>query len=263
MLSFLSDYSLFTLFTLAFFSFLAGFIDSIVGGGGLVQLPAILLSFPKTPVPMLMGTNKIAALAGTSLSAVQYAKRIKFNYKVLLILGLTAAIFAYFGASLLSYLDVKLLRPIILGILFLMFFHTFFKKELGSNRENEISIQNQIIKGSLIVAITGFYDGFFGPGTGSFLVLGFVSILGFDFLKASAYAKVVNCFTGIGALFLFIKDGNFIFAIAILMAVCNIVGNYIGLRMAFKNGNGFVRKVFLFVVALLIVRYGYDVFFKH
>jgi uncharacterized protein len=263
MLDILSDFSLLTLLTLAFFSFLAGFIDSIVGGGGLIQLPAILLSFPKTPVPMLMGTNKIAALAGTSLSAVQYAKRIKFDYKVLAVLGLTAAIFAFLGASLLSYLDVKLLRPIILGILIIMFFYTFFKKELGNNNDNEVGLKSQILKGGLIAAITGFYDGFFGPGTGSFLVLGFVSILGFDFLKASAYAKVVNCFTGIGALLLFVKDENYILVVAILMAICNIAGNFLGLKMAFKNGNSFVRKIFLLVVSLLIARYAYDIFFKN
>jgi uncharacterized protein len=258
-----TEISLFILIILATFSFLAGFIDAIVGGGGLIQLPSILLSFPKMPVPMLMGTNKIAALAGTSLSAVQYAKRIKFDYKVLLVLGLTAAVFAYLGASLLSYLDIKLLRPIVLGILIIMFFYTFFKKELGVNNEKEISLNKQILLGGLIAAITGFYDGFFGPGTGSFLVLGFVSILGFDFLKASAYAKVVNCFTGIGALILFVKDGNYILFVAILMAVCNIAGNFVGLKMAFKNGNSFVRKIFLLVVALLIVRYAYDIFLKN
>jgi uncharacterized protein len=262
-LDFLADISLFTLITLAFFSFLAGFIDAIVGGGGLIQLPSILLSFPKLPVPMLMGTNKIAALSGTLLSAFQYAKRIKFDYKVLVVIGLTAGLFSFFGASLLSYLDVKLLRPLILGILIVMFFYTLFKKDMGTSLQNQVSQSEQIIKGSLLAAVIGFYDGFFGPGTGSFLVLGFVSILGFDFLKASAYAKVVNCFTNAGALFLFIKAGNFIIPVAILMAFCNIAGNFLGIKMAFKNGNSFVKKVFLVVVSLLIIRYAYDIFFKH
>jgi uncharacterized protein len=136
---------------------------------------------------------------------VQYARRIKFDYKVILVLGITAAIFSYFGASLLSFLDIKLLRPIILGILIIMFFYTLFKKALGINNEKEISLNKQILLGGLIAAITGFYDGFFGPGTGSFLVLGFVSVLGFDFLKASAYAKVVNCFTNAGALYCLLR----------------------------------------------------------
>ena len=244
-------------------SFLAGLIDALVGGGGLIQLPGLLLSFPKTPITFLMGTNKLAALAGTSISAYQYGKRVVFNYKVLLAIGLSAALFSYIGASFFSLLDINLLRPLILGILVCMFFYTMFKKELGDNNEKEVSFKNQLIKGSFIGIATGFYDGFFGPGTGSFLVLGFVSVLGFDFLKASAYAKVVNCFTGVGALILFVKAGTFILPLAILMAICNITGNMVGIRLAFKNGNAFIRKAFLLLVFLLIVRYAYDIFFRN
>ncbi len=262
-MEFLAQTSTSSLLIIIVCSFLAGLIDALVGGGGLIQLPGILLGFAKTPIPALMGTNKLAALAGTSISAFQYGKRIKFDYKVLITIGLFAAVFSYIGATFLSFLDIKLLRPVILGILIIMFLYTMFKKELGESTTAELSINQQILKGSLIGAVTGFYDGFFGPGTGSFLVLGFVSILGFDFLRASAYAKVINCFTGVGALILFVKDGNYIIPVAIIMAICNISGNLLGIRLAFKNGNTFIRKVFLLLVFLLILRYAYDIFFRN
>jgi len=117
-----------------------------------------------------------------------------------------------------------------------------------------------MIFGAAIGLIIGFYDGFFGPGTGSFFVLAFVVILGFEFVQASAYAKIVNCMTNISALIVFIRQGNYIIGIAILMAVFNIAGSVIGSKMAIKRGNGFIRVFFLIIVTIMIIRYGYDVF---
>ena len=111
----------------------------------------------------------------------------------------------------------------------------------------------------VIGLVIGFYDGFFGPGTGSFFVLAFVLILGFEFVQASAYAKIVNCMTNISALFVFIRQGNYILGIAVLMAVFNIAGGILGSKMALKRGNGFIRIFFLIIVSILILRYGYDV----
>jgi uncharacterized membrane protein YfcA len=116
------------------------------------------------------------------------------------------------------------------------------------------------MRGCAMGILVGFYDGFFGPGTGSFLVLGFVMLLGFEFVEASAYSKLVNCMTNLGALFVFVSQGKYILEIAILMALCNVAGNLAGSRMALKKGNGFVRIFFLVIVMLMIARYGYDIY---
>ena len=255
-MDFFSDYSFYTLFFLAAFAFIAGFLDAIVGGGGLIQLPALLIQFPQLALPTLFGTNKIAALSGTSIAAVQYAKRIRFNWKVLLSISLFSFIFSFLGARTVSYLDSEALKPLILIILIAIAIYTFIKKDLGNVATKDLSTAKKMIFGAVI----GFYDGFFGPGTGSFFVLAFVVILGFDFLSASAYAKVVNCITNISALLVFVSHGNYLLEIAILMAVFNIAGNFLGTKIAFKKGNGFIRIVFLIIVMLMILRYSKEVF---
>ena len=259
-MDFFSDYSLYTLFFLAAFAFIAGFLDAIVGGGGLIQLPALLIQFPQLALPTLFGTNKIAALSGTSIAAVQYAKRIRFNWKVLLSISLFSFIFSFLGARTVSYLDSEALKPLILIILIAIAIYTFIKKDLGNVATKDLSTAKKMIFGAVIGAVIGFYDGFFGPGTGSFFVLAFVVILGFDFLSASAYAKVVNCITNISALLVFVRHGNYLLEIAILMAAFNIAGNFLGTKIAFKKGNGFIRIVFLIIVMLMILRYSKEVF---
>ena len=257
-----SDYTIYTLSILAILAFVAGFIDAVVGGGGLIQIPALLISLPKNPLPTLFGTNKIAALTGTSIAAYQYSKRIKFNYKLLSVIALCAFIASYLGAKTVSIIDVNSLKPIILVILILIAVYTFIKKDLGSIQTRSLSFNKQLIYGSLIGFSVGFYDGFFGPGTGSFFVLGFVVILGFEFVTASAYSKIINCMTNISALIVFIRQGNYLPEIAVIMSVFNILGSIIGSKIALKKGNQFVRIIFLIIVTLMIIRYGYDIFFK-
>ncbi len=259
-LTILSDYSAIAIASLIALSFLAGFIDAVVGGGGLISIPTLLINFPQMALPTLFGTNKIAALAGTSISAIEYSKRVKFNYKLLLAVAACAGLASFLGAKTVSAIDVKTLKPLILIILILIAIYTFIKKDLGAVQTKNLSFNKQLLYGSILGTIVGFYDGFFGPGTGSFFVLGFVVILGFEFIEASAYSKVINCMTNIAALVVFIKQGNYIIELAILMAVFNITGSFIGTRIALKKGNGFVRTLFLVIVSLMIIRYGYDVF---
>jgi len=259
-LTILSDYSAIAIASLIALSFLAGFIDAVVGGGGLISIPTLLINFPQMALPTLFGTNKIAALAGTSISAIEYSKRVKFNYKLLLAVAACAGLASFLGAKAVSTIDVKTLKPLILIILVLIAIYTFIKKDLGAVQTKNLSFNKQLLYGSILGTIVGFYDGFFGPGTGSFFVLGFVVILGFEFIEASAYSKVINCMTNIAALVVFIKQGNYIIELAILMAVFNITGSFIGTRIALKKGNGFVRTLFLVIVSLMILRYGYDVF---
>lgn len=260
LLNLFTDYGVITLVSLIVLSFTAGFIDAIVGGGGLIQAPALLIALPNTHLATIFGTNKIASLAGTATSAIHYAKRIKFNFKVLIVIALAAGLASFLGARLVSYLNTNALKPIILVVLIFIAIYTYYKKDLGAVSTKKLSVGKQLIFGAIIGAVVGFYDGFFGPGAGSFLVLGFVVVLGFEFVQASAYAKVVNSITNLTALFVFIKQGNYLLELALLLAVCNMSGNLLGTKLALKRGNSFVRNVFLMVMSLLIVRYAYDVF---
>lgn len=258
--SLFADYSLFTLLILSVLAFMAGFVDAVVGGGGLIQLPALLVTLPNASLPTIFGTNKIAALSGTSMAAFQYARRIRFNAKLLITISIASFIASYFGAKIVSIINPATLKPIILIILIAIAVYTFGKKNLGKVTTKQLPLTRQMLLGAAFGLIIGFYDGFFGPGTGSFFVLAFVLVLGFEFVQASAYAKIVNCMTNISALVVFIRQGNYILGIAILLAVFNIVGSIIGSKMAIKRGNGFIRIFFLIIVTIMILRYGYDVF---
>lgn len=257
--NFLSEYNTWTLIALSGLAFVAGFIDSVVGGGGLIQIPALLIGFPNAPIATLFGTNKIAALAGTSVAAFHYAKRITFDFKLLFVISLSCFISSFTGARIVSLINVDVLKPLILFILIAIAVYTFIKKDLGSVKTKELPYRNQIAYGAIIGLVIGFYDGFFGPGTGSFFVLAFVVFLGFEFVQASAYAKIVNCITNISALIVFIRQGNFMLEVAIIMAVMNITGNVIGSKLALKKGNDFVRIIFLVVVIMMILKYGWEV----
>lgn len=258
-LSLLDDYTLWNMLILAVMAFVAGFIDSVVGGGGLVQVPALLINLPNSPLPTVFGTNKIAALSGTAVAAWQYSRKVKYNYLLLGVISFFAFMASRFGAKMLYYIDASTLKPVILVILVLIAAFTFARKNFGAVHAHTQSFAKQLVYGSLMAVAVGVYDGFFGPGTGSFFVLGFVVLLGFDFLSATAYTKVVNCVTNISALIVFLIHGNYILGLAILMAVCNIVGSVIGSRMALKKGNEFIRVFFLVVVSVMIVKYGWDV----
>lgn len=262
LLAFVTEYGTVAIILIGTFSFIAGFIDAVVGGGGLIQLPALLINLPKTPLPTLFGTNKIAALSGTSIAAFHYSRRIKFNFKLLVTIAFFAGLASFLGAQTIQYINVNTLKPAVLFVLIAIAVYTFAKKDLGAAQSKTLTFNKQFIYGSLIGFVVGFYDGFFGPGTGSFFVLGFVVIMGFDFLQASAYSKVINCMTNTTALFVFIKQGNYLLELAILMAICNIIGNVVGTKIALKKGNHFVRIIFLCIVMVMIIRYAYDIFFK-
>lgn len=255
-----TEYGLLTLAILALVAFTAGFIDAVVGGGGLIQLPFLLINFEKIPLPVIFGTNKIAALCGTSVAAARYARQIKFDVKLLLVISVCCAAASFGGAQVIQLVKPSVLKPLVLVILIAVALYTFLKKNFGHAHTKILSPAKQILYGSLIGIVVGFYDGFFGPGTGSFFVLGFVMILGFDFIHASAYAKVVNCVTNIAALIVFIRDGNYILSLAILMAVFNMAGSFIGSHLALKKGNGFIRIIFQLIVSIMILKYGYDIF---
>ncbi len=243
-------------------AFFAGFVDAIVGGGGLIQTPVALIALPNLAVSTVIGSLKIPAFSGTAFAARQYLKKVEMNWKLLFIMALVAFSAAFLGSNVLTLVSNNFMKPILLVVLSVIAIYTFTKKNFGIHQEKNLSPKRQLALAVVMSSCIGFYDGFIGPGTGSFLVLGFVAILGFDFLHASANAKMVNLATNFGSICLFILKGKIIWAIAIPMAICNAMGGWVGAKLAIKKGNGFIRIFFLVVVIGTLIRFGYDVFFK-
>jgi uncharacterized membrane protein YfcA len=243
-------------------AFGAGLIDAVVGGGGLIQVPALFAAMPNTPPAMLLGTNKLAGVWGTGAAAVNFARRVKVQWSTAVPAAMSAFVLAFAGAYTVTKIPPDFLRKLLPFILVAVALYTLKKKDFGSIhaplhggwKERAIAIG---VGGSI-----GFYDGFFGPGTGSFLVFLFVRFFGFDFLSASAVAKVVNVACNLAALLWFWYSGHLLWQIGLMMAACNVAGSLVGSRLAIKKGSGFVRKIFLLVVSALILKTGYDAFLK-
>ena len=248
--------------TLCLAAFAAGFIDAIVGGGGLIQTPIGLIMLPNLPVSAVIGTLKVPAFSGTSFAAFQYLKKVEMNWKLLLIMMVLAFPSAFLGSTLLTYVSNDFMKPLLLIVLSFLVIYTYAQKNFGQHITKSHSAQTQILYAVLISFIVGFYDGFIGPGTGSFLVLAFIALMGFDFLHASANAKMVNLATNFGSICLFMLKGKILWAIAIPMAFCNAFGGWLGAKLAISKGNRFIRIFFLVVVIGTLIRFGYDVFFK-
>ena len=243
-------------------AFFAGFVDAIVGGGGLIQTPVAMILLPNLAVASVIGSLKIPSFSGTALAARQYLKKVEMNWKLLSIMAVFAFASAFLGSSLLTKVHNDFMKPFLLVVLTLIAIYTFAKKDFGNHQIKDLSENKQLMLAIIISIVIGFYDGFIGPGTGSFFVLAFVTVLGFDFLHASANAKMVNLATNFGSICLFIFKGKIIWALAIPMAICNAIGGFIGAKLAIKKGNGFIRIFFLIVVIGTLIRFGYDVFFK-
>ena len=244
------------------FAFLAGFLDAVVGGGGLIQVPALLILMPDTAIATLLGTNKCVSIFGTSAAVWQYSRHVQLPWHAILPTALTALLFGYAGAATVSHLDPRALRPLILIVLVVVLAYTLWRKDFGALHAPRLGRIAQIGAGLATGAAIGFYDGFFGPGTGSFLVLAFVALFGFSFLHGSAAAKIVNAVTNLAAIAYFVPRGHVIPSLALPMAACNLAGGLIGSRLAIRRGSGFVRVLFLVVVGLLIVRFAFDVLAK-
>ena len=241
-------------------SFFAGFIDSIAGGGGLIQLPALLIGLPKSETAEVLGTNKLSSIFGTSTAAALYRKQIKPDPKVLLAMGLPALLGSAGGAMLASKIPTSSMRPMVLVLLIIVAVYTWFKPDLGKFENLRHLPKRRVQIAAIAGVIIGFYDGIFGPGTGSFLMLILVASLGYAFITASAIAKVVNVATNVGAIFVFGINGAVIWQIGIIMGVANISGAVFGARLAIKGGSTLVRKVFLIVTVALIVKVGIATF---
>jgi uncharacterized membrane protein YfcA len=210
----------------------------------------------------VIGSLKIPAFSGTSFAAYQYMKKVTMNWKLLLIMMALAIPSAFIGSTLLTYMSNDFMKPLLLFILSLLAVYTYAKKNFGQQIAKDISQKKQILNAVMISVVVGFYDGFIGPGTGSFLVVAFIALMGFDFLHASANAKMVNLSTNFGSICLFALKGKIIWAIAIPMAASNACGGWMGAKLAINKGNGFIRIFFLVVVVGTLIRFAYDIFYK-
>lgn len=240
----------------------AGFVDAVVGGGGLIQIPALFTAFPATAPAVLFGTNKLASIVGTTSAAIQYGRRVEIPWRVVGPGALAALLGSWFGAKAVVFLDPAVLRPLILLLLILVAVYTFVRKDLGSVSTEPKHGRRSAVLTLGIGAVIGLYDGFFGPGTGSFLIFLFIRLLGMDFLRASVSAKILNVATNTAAIAYFAGTVELMWKLGLVMALCNLCGAVIGSRLALKRGSGFVRKMFLAVVAVLIARLAYDTFLR-
>lgn len=243
-------------------SLLAGFVDAIVGGGGLVMVPALFAAFPAAPPATLLGTNKAAAVWGTAMSTWQYSRRVQIRWAAMLPAATAGFAGSFAGAWAVTVVSGEFLRKLLPVVLLGVLAYTLAKKELGRHHAPRLSGRAELAAACGIGAVIGFYDGFFGPGTGSFFVFLFVRLLGYDFLNASASAKLLNCATNVAALVLFAAKGHVWWHFAVTLAVANIVGSLLGTHLALKHGAGFVRGIFILVVSVLILKTGYDAFVR-
>ena len=244
--------------TLVFAAFLAGAIDAVVGGGGLIQIPALFAALPGESAATLFGTNKCASVVGTANATWRYARQVQMPWRTILPAALAAFAFSYLGAVAVAWLPKDAVRPLILLLLVLAAVYTLKRKDFGQLHRPAHSGHRELAYALVLGGVIGFYDGFFGPGTGSFLIFLFVRFFGFDFLHASASAKVVNVATNLAALAYFVPNGYVLPLLAGLMALANVSGSMAGTALALKHGSGFVRQVFLIVVGVLIVKFAWD-----
>lgn len=241
---------------------LAGLVDAVVGGGGLIQTPALFAVMPNAAPASLLGTSKLAGIFGTAAAAINFSRRVKIAWTTAAPAAVAAFVLSFVGAYTVTSIPPDFLRKLLPFILIAVAIYTFKRKDFGSLHAPAHAGRKEQWLAVLVGGGIGFYDGFFGPGTGSFLVFLFVRFFGFDFLSASAVAKVVNVACNSAALLWFGYSGHLLWQVGIIMAVCNIGGSLVGTRLAIRYGSGFVRKLFLVVVSMLIAKTAYDAFLR-
>ncbi|WP_116246943.1 TSUP family transporter [Nocardiopsis sp. FIRDI 009] len=239
----------------------AGWVDAVVGGGGLVLLPALLVASPTSPLATLLGTNKLGSVFGTASAAVAYARRIKLEPRLVWPTAGLALVGSGLGALLATALTADVLKPVIMVVLAGVALMVYFRPGMGTTPDPRLRTRNRALAAvTLAGLVISCYDGLIGPGTGVFLIIAFTALLGMDFVAASASAKIVNTATNLGALVVFALGGHVLWGLGLALGVCTVTGAQIGSRMALKRGSGFVRAVLLIVVLALLARLGWDLF---
>ncbi|ARF55218.1 sulfite exporter TauE/SafE family protein [Streptomyces gilvosporeus] len=254
------DISLLTLTLLCLAALTAGWIDAVVGGGGLLLLPALLVGLPHTPVAYVLGTNKSTAVAGTTAAALTYVRKAPIDVRRALRIGLAAAAGSVGGAFFAAGINSAVLRPLIMAVLLAVLLFILFRPAFGTAPAPSEPVTRQRMLAAILAAGLGlgFYDGLIGPGTGAFLVVTLTAILHMDLVTSSATSKVINVCTNLGALTMFAIQGTVLWQLGALLALLNLTGGLIGARMALKRGAGFVRGVLVVVVIGLLCKLAFD-----
>jgi uncharacterized membrane protein YfcA len=248
-----------TLLLLCAAAAMAGWVDAVSGGGGLLQLPALFLALPQLPPVEVLATNKASSILGTAAATVTYARKAPPDVRTALPMVVAAIVGAALGAATASRIPADVFRPVIVILLVAVWFWTLLSPQMGRTQELRWhGRRRHYVVATVAGLVIGFYDGLIGPGTGSFLLIVLVGVLGYSFLNASSTAKVVNLGTNLAAIIVFGIGGSVLWALGLLMGLCNMAGAVVGARMAISRGSGFVRMVFLAVVGALILRLGWD-----
>jgi uncharacterized protein len=242
------------------FAFLAGLMDAIAGGGGLLLVPALFAVYPNASPALLLGTNKMSSIAGTLMATLRYGWSVPICWRSILPAALVASMGALCGAWAVSHTDPAILRPGIVILLTVVAVYTLTRRNFGGHPGQGALMSREAYALPALAGLAGFYDGFFGPGAGSFILFGLVRWFGYDFLGAAAAAKVLNLATNLGALVLFAATDNVLYIVALPMAACSIVGALIGAQLAIQRGAAFIRAAFLVVVLALIAKLAWDWF---
>lgn len=256
----LSDISTLTLLFILIAAFSAGFVDAIAGGGGLIQLPALLITFPDREVAEVAGTNKLGSIFGTSAAALNYRRNIRTDSALLISMVFPAFFGSGAGSLLATKISTEQLKIAIVSMLVAVFIYTLAKPELGKIEILKGAAKRQRTIGAVAGLTIGFYDGFIGPGTGTLLMIILVAALGLSFVGASAIAKVVNVSTNFASILVFGISGSIMWTVGLSVGICNLAGGFIGSHVAIRRGSDFVRKFYLLVTFALIVRVLFDVF---
>jgi uncharacterized protein len=235
-------------------AFAAGLVDSMVGGGGLIQIPALFAVYPNVPPATLLGTSKFAGLFGMLSAVARYAGKVSIPWRALAPLALVALVMSVGGARLASVVAPEVFRPLVPIMLLAVLIYVLWRKDLGGEHAPRAFAGSHHIVGAAAIAAVGWYDGFFGPGAGSLLIFVFVRCYGYDFLHAGAAARAVNVATNAAALSYFAAHGLVLWDVGAGMAICNIAGALVGTRLALRGGSIFVRQAFIVIVSLLILR---------
>jgi uncharacterized membrane protein YfcA len=247
------------LLLLALAALTAGFVDAVVGGGGLIQLPALVVAFPAAAPVQILATNKLGSICGTTVSSATYYRRVRPDPRVFLPLMALAFLGSLGGAVVASHLPRSVFDPIVLVVLLVVGGYVLFRPAMGEQTELRFSGRTHTLLAMAAGLVIGFYDGAIGPGTGSFFVITLVGLLGYSFLEASAKARLANWATNLAALCVFVPQGAVMWRVGLVMGLANLVGGYVGARTAVARGSRFVRVFFVVVVAAFVVRIGWQV----
>ena len=256
--AFFSTESIMDLFIVTLLSGLAGFVDAVVGGGGLILVPALFATYPAVHPATLLGTNKSASVWGTLFAALHYQKQVPMAWRPLAAGSVMSLLGSFAGAYVLTLLSPTFLRLVLPLLLLGLLLYSLWQKNLGLHHAPRFSGRAQLGAMATVGGLIGFYDGFFGPGTGSFLVFLLVRVLGFDFLQASAHSKVLNFASNLAAVLLLAWQGHVWWQVGVYLALANVAGSLLGTRMALQHGTRFVRWLFIGVVTALTVKTGWD-----